>query len=228
MRLFDGLIDKLFGRRGARETNRTIQRGEIETEAIYGPLGKLSLALTTAADATQREVLPVLGVKQGATPSEPQILTQYEFFYFFLHLTIRFAVGSGFGSSQTRKLQAFLGPLIASTAVDSFFRHWPQDRKRGIKSDFFTKLNDAEIEYAKCRLPPGEDPLDNDTLFGRLSNNVARLWEREDDFAIRSAVFTASTRAYLDMQLEENLASVASVIDQVSLQELKAYWSSGA
>jgi hypothetical protein len=222
------LFDKLCGRSAARETERTIRAAEQRTSEVYGPLSDLTQAITVAADSAQRQLQPVLGVQPSATPSEPQILTLYEFFYFYLHLTVRSAVGAGFSASQVRKLQAFTGPMMASTAVDAFFRHWPDDKRRKMSNEFFQRLNDAEVEYAKCRGDMGDNPLDDSTLFGRFARNVASLWDCGDDLAVRTAVLAASTEALVATKLKERLTAVAATIDEVDLGDINAFWSAEA
>ena len=150
-------------------------------------------------------------------PSEPQILLFYEFLYFFAHLTLRSGVARGLTASQVKKFQSYLGPLLASTAVDTFFLHWSTELKAKMMGEFFEKLNDAEIEYAECQggLVSRDDPFSRDTLTGRLAVNVVELWERSGDQVAKTAVVSAVTGALKRVDLVRLVSEVVAKIDQV-------------
>lgn len=141
----------------------------------------------------------------------------YELLCFFSHLSIRTALVTGFTEPQIANVQRFLGPLLSSTAVDTFFEHWPKELKRKIRSEFYDRLNDAEAEYAQCRgLLSHEKPFDNATLFGRLASNIADLCAKPQDHSIMTAVLVEGTKAYTGMQLDKLIADVHAVIDLVT------------
>ena len=156
-----------------RALERILARVEAEVAQTYGPLGDLGIAIVTAAWDTQQRLGPAFGFSSSGRPSMPQMLLQYELLYFFSHLTLRTAFAEGFTGAQIGKLQTFLGPLIVSTAVDSFCLHWPEDLKKKMRSEVYERLNYAEMEYAECMsLSDPDDPLNRGTLIGRLATNA--------------------------------------------------------
>lgn len=52
------------------------------------------------------------------------------------------------------RLQEYLGPMLSSTAVDTFCQHWPEESKAKLRADFYTDLNTSEEEYSQCRVAP--------------------------------------------------------------------------
>lgn len=211
------LFDKLFGSRELRTAKGILKRVDAEVKATYGPLGKLGEAIVRAADGARRASAPALGFTLEGTPSEQQFLVMYELLYFFSHLSIRTAFATGFTEAQIGRLQGYLGPLLSSTAVGMFFRHWPEELKRKIRSEFYERLNDAEVEYAECRgLLSQENPFDKTTLLGRLASNIADLCAKPRDPTIMTAVVAEGSRSYTDMQLKKLIAAVHAVIDSVT------------
>lgn len=218
-------FSKIFGSREVREVRRVLVDVRANVKSTYGPLGKLVEAILRAVDEAQRELAPTLGVSLTGTPSQQRVLLFYELLYFFSHLTVRQAVGNGFSEPQIAKLQAVIGPMLASTAVDAFCKHWPAELKKKIQGEFFEKLNDAETEYAQCNVVwSDEEPFSSMSIFGRMANNVAALWEQEQNPAIMAPVLSACIRAFGAMRLKENLKDVAAVIDQVDSDAIEDFW----
>lgn len=219
------LFDKLFGRSESGRFKRLLKETRAEVDATYGPLNRLGIAIVGAAFSAQRNLAQVFGFSMEGRPSEPQILMFYEFLYFFSHVALRSVVAKGFTEPQIAKLQGCLGPLLASTAVDSFFRHWPEDLKTKMNSEVYQKLNDAEVEYAGCRgLLSPDDPLSRDSLIGRVAGNVADLWERPSDELAKMAVASAASEAFGAMQLDRLVGDVAVVIDSVDSELIARFW----
>ncbi len=220
------LFDKLFGTPEQRKLRRLIKDTRAEVDATYGPLYRLEIAIVSSTVSAQQNLAQVFGFSIEGQPLEPQILMFYEFLYFFSHLTLRTAVAKGFTGPQIKKLQGILGPSLASTAVDSFFRHWPEDLKTNIRNEFYAKLNDAEVEYSNCRgLLSPDDLLSRDTLIGRLAGNAAALWKRDSDELAKRAVASAATQAFRAMQLDELVGDVAAVIDTVDSELIDKFWT---
>ena len=211
------LFSKLFGDSKVREGRKLLAEAQTTASMTYGPLGRLSMSIVCAADSAHKELAPILGISIQAEPSEERIYIFYEFLYFFSHLTLRSAIITGLTESQIKKLQGFLGPLLASTAIDSFFRHWPEDLKEKLIDEFYAKLNDAEIEYSECDEVMSEDhPFDSKTIFGKLANNVSILHERPSDPEIMAPAFVAAANAFTVMQLDRCIREVADVIDELN------------
>jgi hypothetical protein len=212
--------------------DQLLKQTDARVKKTYGPLGALGMAITTAAWATQRKLGRAFGFSSEGRPSEPQMLLQYELLYFFSHLALRTVVAEGFTEPQIKKLQAFLGPLIASTAVDAFCMHWPEHLKRKMRGEIYERLNDAEMEYAECTsgLLEPEDPLNGDTLIGKLAANVMSLWDRAPDDPAAFDVAAAITEALVAMEFRQHVRDVSQVIDVVDVELVKEFWkrSSGA
>lgn len=205
----------LFRRRteAEKEVQRVYSRVAKDTKEVYGPPQQLVLAIIQAAQSVREEVSPVFGYGGTRTPSEPEILSFFEFLYFYIHIALRLCVANDYNESQIAAVQNFLGPLTAATAVDSFFLHWPEDRKSGLRAEFLEKLNDAEQEYAACRSTP-------DDLFGQLARNACALWDRSDDPIALRTVASASAGAYAAVGLEKQVGRVKTVIDRVDTKKL--------
>lgn len=99
----------------------------------------------------------------------------FEFMYFFLHLTNRSAF-SQLGHEKRNRLQSLLAPLVIEPTIDAFFGHWPKNLKDGIKNDFYSNLNNAEMGYGSCKellLKPEEDtPTREKIESGKLSKSM--------------------------------------------------------
>jgi len=192
---------------------------------VYGPLVVLKMAITIAAYDTQRDLGPAFGFTTQGRPTEPQMLLQCELLYFFSHLALRSVVAEGLTETQAKKLQAFLGPWIAWTAVNAFCMHWPEHLKRKMTDEAYHKLNDAEMDYAECRgLVEPKDPLNANTLIGRLAANAMALWGRAADDPAAFAVAAATQKAVAAMRLNELARDVARVIDLVDVEWIEDFW----
>ena len=64
-----------------------------------------------------------------------------------------------------------------------------------------------------------------DSLFGRLSVNVANLMDKSSNPAVRVAIQAAAVDAFRLMEPDVLIDRVAPVIDSVDAKVLKAYWS---
>lgn len=114
---------------------------------------------------------------------------------------------------QTGKLQGYLGPLISSTAVDSFFGHWPEDMKERVRDEFLEKLNDAELEYSTCKeLLSEKNPLTGDSLFSKLTRNVAELSGNSMNPAVLTLVISTGVDAYKGLQLDALVENVGRTL----------------
>jgi hypothetical protein len=207
---------------------RALKRTDQNFQQVYGPLVALKIAITVAASKAQEHLGPALGFSSTSKPSEPQILLMYEFLYFFSHLVLRTAVSEGLTESKIKKLQAFLGPWIVWTAVNGFFHHWPEHLKKKMSGEVYNRLNDAEMEYAKCRgLLNPENPLDAKTLLGRLSRNAMDLWDKSPHDPAAPQVVASVAEAITVMRLKEQVQQAADVIDLVDIKLITEFWSAG-
>jgi len=206
-----------------REAKRLLKEAEAHTTTVYGPLGKLGQAIVGAAWESYQRLAEYLGFSLRGTPSERQIRLFYELLFFFSHVTLRAASAGGLDSPKIKRLQSYLGPLIAGTAVDTFFRDWPEERKAGIKTEFFENLNRSELEYAECReLMVKGEPYEDRSLFGRLQHNIGELFETVNPVSLGMAK-QVPVEAFMRMQLDRLISGVATVIDSVDAGALAGF-----
>ncbi|PYJ35969.1 MAG: hypothetical protein DME88_00270 [Verrucomicrobia bacterium] len=189
---------------------------EEQLQAETKPLGDISLAVVRAATNCRDATKPFIKAPTEDKRIECEILIFYEFIYFFLHMTMRqaFAVLT---ESQIQALQACLGPLISSTAIDSYFAHWPQDLKGKITGEFYEKLNRAEVEYSTvtqsdtARQGEGLFAAKLRALFMTLGSNIASLAVNDEkDLTVIVPVTQAAITQWKDMRLNSLMANIAN------------------
>ena len=122
------IFSRLFESPVERKVKRLFTESQTEVERMTKPLANVGLAVVKASQACSEAFKPMINVSDAKEKQQAEIYVFYEFIYFFMHLTMRSAF-SQLKEQQIERLQGFLGPLISSTAVDSFFAHWPQDLK---------------------------------------------------------------------------------------------------
>ena len=200
----------------ARQTERVVQQSERKVQAQLKPLGDVGLVIVQGAHNCTQQMKPKFKVPEGANETSPEnypeIWVFYEFLYFFMHMTMRHA-SAKLREDQIQRLQDFLGPLISSTAVDTFCRHWPEDLKKKMRSDFYSKLNDAEMEYSKCKgLLSKDSALTGDTLFSTLGRHVAELSGDHMNPETIVCAINSAVDAYKAMSLDSLLGQAANVL----------------
>jgi len=139
---------------------------------------------------------------------EKWIYVLFEFIYFFMHMTNRIAFGK-LGNKRRIKLQDELAPLVIDPTIKSLFDHWPKKLKEGIKSDFYEKLNDAEIEYSDCKeLLIKDNPFSDKALFSKLAKNVTELSGHSNNPEMIIQIITLSVDIWKNMKLEKLVDAV--------------------
>jgi len=134
-----------------------------------------------------------------------------EYLYFFMHLTCRTAFQLRLTEQQIESLQAYLGPVIASTAIDSFVGHWPADVKEKVLADFYSKLNDAEIEYSRCK-EVFDGKFLGESLFMKLAWNIAELSGNPMNPATIALVVSFAIDEYKAMSLDTLVLQAGKVL----------------
>jgi hypothetical protein len=207
-----GMFSRLFGSPDERKAKRIISDATADVERITTPSGDIGVAIVKASHTCSQALKPMLNVADAKEKQQAEIYVFYEFIYFFMHLTMRSAV-SQLTEQQIVGLQGFVGPLISSTAVDSFFAHWPENLKEKIRSDFYSKLNDAEIEYSTCKeFLSKESPLTGNSLFSKLARNVAELSGNPMNPATLVFVIGTALEAYRAMNLDYLVREAGKVL----------------
>jgi hypothetical protein len=114
----------------------------------------------------------------------------FEFMCFFLHLTNRSAFAH-LGDERRNRLSNELVPATIDAMIETFFGHWPQNLIEGMKRDFYNNLNNAEMEYGRCKellLDPKDDtPMleklesgaKSKSMVGQLTDNLSQIIEGE-------------------------------------------------
>jgi len=122
----------------------------------------------------------------------------FEFMYFFLHLTNRYAFAQ-LGNERRNKLYDELVPPTIDAMIETYFGHWPQNLKDGIESDFYNNLANTEMEYGSCKellLDPKDDTrifekielgAKSKSVVGQLTDNLSQIIEGKINTA---ALFT--------------------------------------
>ena len=102
-----------------------------------------------------------------------------------MHMTMREA-STALTWRRLQQLQAYLGPLISSVAIDSYFAHWPSDRKQRMTDQFYEHLDQTDMEYAErtqfeSQLQGEERTKEKlKALFTKLASSVAD-WAVKDE-----------------------------------------------
>lgn len=206
------LFSKLFGSSDERKAKRIIKQTEHDVIRTTKPLGDIATAIIKASYACSQKLNSMLNIPDEKGKKEAEVLVFYEFIYFFMHLTMRSAF-SQMNENQIERFQGFLGPLISSTAVDSFFAHWPEELKVKISSEFYDKLNDAELEYSTSKeLLSEENPLTGESLLSKLGRNVAELSGNSMNPVTRTFIISSAVNAYKEMNLDSLVREATKVL----------------
>ena len=207
-----GIFSRSFGLSDEERAKRIISQAEGEVQETLKPLGNLALAIVKASKDCANQIHTMLDIPNVEEKKEVEILVFYEFLYFFMHMTMRSAFAQ-LREQQIEKLQSYLGPLISSTAVDSFFAHWPEDMKEKIKDEFYEKLKDAELEYSMCKeLLSEKNSLTGDSLFSKLARNVAELSGNSMNPAVLTLVITSAVDVYNGLKLDVRVKKAGEVL----------------
>lgn len=207
-----GIFSRLFGSSDEQKVRRIIDRAESETQEILEPLGNLAIAIIKASHDCSEQIKSMLNVSDEKERKEAEVLVFYEFVYFFMHMTMRSAFAQ-MSEQQIAELQEYLGPLISSTAVDSFFAHWPEDMKEKIRDEFYQKLNDAELEYSRCKdLLSGRNPFTGDSIFSKLARNIAGLSGNSMNPAFLTLVISTGVDVYKGLHLDTLVKNTGNVL----------------
>ena len=155
-----GFFDKVFGKLRKNQSHRILDTiGAEIVRSSYNCSQKMKEHINFD-DAIKKET------------AEQVIFSQY--LYFFMHNTLRNAF-EVMTKEQIGKLQEYLWPLIARSVVDINKRHWPEDMKKLLITNFYKGLEDSELEYsATTKLMDKDNAFAKDSALYILSKNVAQ------------------------------------------------------
>jgi hypothetical protein len=204
-----------FGR-SERELERHLSQIEEQVRQEHKPLGAVGLAIVQASTNARDQAKSMIKAADEKDRIEREIYIFYEFIYFFMHMTMRQAFAA-LSTVRLEKLQAYLGPLISSVAIDSYFAHWPEDQKQRMIGQFYEKLNETELEYTECT--QFETELEGEerakaklkALFMKVASNVAGLAVEDDkDIGVIAPVIKTAISEWKNMKLDALVADVAA------------------
>ncbi len=206
------ILSRLFDYFDRIKAECTFKETENKVGEMYKPIGDISVAIVKASHVCAEQANSMLNIPDEKEKKEAEILVFYEFLYFFMHLTMRFAF-SQLTKEQLAKLQRHLGPCISSVAVDSFFDHWPENLKEKMGNEFYEKLNDAELEYANCKeLFSEKDPITGDSLFSKLARNVADLSGNSMNPIVVVRIVSSAADSWKEMELHSLVNTAGRVL----------------
>ncbi len=210
-------LSKILGSSREREIRKLLAETQKQVEKKCKPFERVGLAIIQASTNCRDAVKELIVAPTEKERLEHEIWIFYEFVYFFMHMTMRQAFVQ-LTAPQMRELQSYLGPLISSVAIDSYFAHWPDDLKQKMTSEFYDKLNEAELEYAECTKfessEQGEHRLTQKlrALFMKLGSNVSSLsGQGENDLAVVVPVVQIAVEEWKRMGLDSLMAEVKEI-----------------
>ena len=220
------LWNKIIAIRQERQVKKIFRKAEANRERIYGPLGRLSLAVITASHNSFCEISPLIKFESTQERDQKQFPISCELVYCFSHLALRLAINSGFTPDHLQKICAYHYPLLATTTVDSFCSHWPQEIKDKLASQFLEHLHHANAEYADCLL----EPISNDLfhprfLLARLAGCIAELCGRPEDRQFKLETIRVAVEAREHMDLLPIFSDMAGVIDSATTDAFPLIWT---
>jgi hypothetical protein len=210
MSIFDKLFDKLRKKTSApAEKDMFAKFGKI----IYPKIADLSCVVVDRSYKCGQQLKSQIDEKFGKDSKESimaLIRVQYEFLFLFSHLTILFAY-SILGDQKARNLQGFLGPLLADSTTESWFGHWPEELKKSIQDNFFTNMNIADNEYAKCNeLLIKDEPFSDNAIFSKLAKDIAEIIGCSNDQNAITNIILITVDTFSDMKLQELIKNASS------------------
>jgi hypothetical protein len=193
----------------AQKTKEIVDKIQREHEAIL----ELGMAIASAAMQGGHAMRSEITADSEDKANEQFIYVCYEFLYFFMHLTDRFAFQK-IGLERRSKLMDALEPLITGPAVDAFFDHWPENMKSKMRSEFRGKMNDAQIGYAECKGMVSEsDPINSNSLLSTFARNIAELCGNSPtDPHVHMIPYGIAVESYTKLDLAKHMESVAAVL----------------
>jgi len=207
------MFSKLFGESDAQRTRRRIKEIEHDVRRSTEPLGNIGIAVVKAAQACVVGLKPMIDRADENSRAVKEVFVWHECVYLFVHLTFRSA-HSHLNEKQIKRLEEYFLPLVASTTVDAYCAHWGEDRKAGLISEFYSNLNNAEIDYAASKELIATDNKDftGDSLLSKFGRNVAEAAGSPMNPAVILAAIGLAAKAYAEMNLPVLMSKAGDVL----------------
>jgi hypothetical protein len=182
------------------------------------PILRLVQAVTQSSFACANAIKPGIGFLTRDENNARWALVLNEFYFFFLHMLNRHAL-MALGDGGRGELQDRVGPLVVGSLVESVYGHWPDDRKQGLRGEFYDNMNRAELEYANCNclIPEGGDPFSTKALLVKLAQNVTNLCANPTDKKLIWTVIETTWNELKRVNLEKLVADTRDELDLGSL-----------
>src|ERR1017187_7460502 len=103
---------------------------------IPTPIADLVKAILEAVEYCASRVQPYLIFPEAALNRSRYICVTFEFTYFFLHMMNRHALQT-LGHARMASLQEQVGPLVATSAIETFYEGKPERDKDEIRAVFY-------------------------------------------------------------------------------------------
>jgi hypothetical protein len=204
-----GLFDKFFRKSAEKEFENRMKVIEKGVEAAYSPCKKILEEIVKASYDCANLLKENLAIEDDQEKQLSHSKTFYEFLYFYTHITLRWS-SSIMEEGQFRKMHAFIGPVIVDTATDTFFAHWPADKKAEIKAGIYEDLNETNIKYSSATELGGQ--LQEGSIIDIFVKRVADVNGRPMDKAIMSRVYCMAITTLDEMKLNDLVADAAKVL----------------
>jgi hypothetical protein len=206
------IFNKILGYKDKYNLKKKLVEIEIQIDHTYKPVKDICLSIIQAAENCKLILKTDLNFENKKDKDLAEMLVFYEYLYFFMHLTLKLAVGK-FTETQMKKLREYMGPLIVGTAIDSYTKQWPEDLKEGIKREFYDKLNKAELEYSECKVILDRDkPFSDNALFTKLAKNITELTGHNNNPVKIVEIILTSIEEYAKMDLNKLVDEAANAL----------------
>lgn len=176
------------------------------------PIHDICINIIRSSYECSEGVKHFINIQDDKKRQEAEIYVFYEFIYFFMHITNRAAFAT-LTKEQRENFQEIIGPIIVSTAIDSFFAHWPEKIKNNMTSEFYEKLNDQELEYSIVKkLFSKDNPFGDDSLFSILARNICELSGNKNNPIVMVEVLERGIDCYKKINLDVLMKEVKDII----------------
>jgi hypothetical protein len=165
---------------GAR-AEKIIGKAKERVAELRKPYADLALAVVSAAWEMSQSTKPWFRpVGDFAKSGLQEVHTFYDFLAFLMHLTNRLALNR-LGPNGRERLATELRGDVVPVALDTFFAHWPETLKSGIRRDFLHRVQSMEIEYGQCKhLDPEKTLIDEYALASHLAVQILQIAGYDD------------------------------------------------
>jgi hypothetical protein len=159
-----------------------------KSESAMSKLSKKIFGMSLLCAETLKPDLEKKFGKDSKIFNSKYIPVLFEFMYFFIQLTDRYAFNQ-LGNERRNKLYDALVPATIDATIETFFGHCPQNIKDGIERDFYSNLNNAQMDYGSCKellLDPKDDTrilekiesgAKSKSMVGQLTDNLSQIIE---------------------------------------------------